>query len=156
RSGDQRGGPPRHSCRPRQRPASSEARRPVWTASLCDRQYPRTFHQGGGRGVDWPAVARTGGTADSRRAAHRSDVQSLASLPRFHRQAQGTARMTQELTPRILRARMQLMLVHPYLAAALARLPVVNAAGLEWCDTMATDGYYIYVNPSFCVMLPED
>jgi predicted metal-dependent peptidase len=61
-----------------------------------------------------------------------------------------------DLPPRILRARMQLMLAHPYLACALARLPVVNAAELGWCRTMATDGYYIYVNPSFCDGLPED
>jgi predicted metal-dependent peptidase len=51
---------------------------------------------------------------------------------------------------------MQLMLAHPYLACALARLPVVNAAEMGWCRTMATDGYYIYVNPSFCEGLAED
>ena len=54
------------------------------------------------------------------------------------------------LPPRILRARMQLMLAHPYLACALARLPLVDASTMPWCRTMATDGYYIYVNPSFC------
>lgn len=59
------------------------------------------------------------------------------------------------LPPRVLRARMQLMLQHPYLASALARLPVINAAHLEWCHTMATDGYYIYVNPDFCANLSE-
>ena len=61
--------------------------------------------------------------------------------------------MTAPLPPRVLRARLGLMLGHPYLAAALARLPVVNAAGFGWCDTMATDGYYIYVNPAFCKMV---
>jgi predicted metal-dependent peptidase len=55
-----------------------------------------------------------------------------------------------ELPPRILRSRLQLMLAHPYLAAALARLPVVNAAELGWCQTMATDGYHIFVNPDWC------
>jgi len=64
--------------------------------------------------------------------------------------------VTLDLTPRILRARMQLMLLHPYLAAALARLPVVNATSLGWCETMVTDGYYIYVSPSFCETLTED
>src|SRR5262249_45800459 len=39
--------------------------------------------------------------------------------------------------------------------AALARLPVVNAAELGWCRTMATDGFYIYVNPEFCDTLSE-
>jgi PAS domain-containing protein len=55
----------------------------------------------------------------------------------------------------VLRARLRLMLAHPYLAAALARLPLVNAAELPWCNTMATDGYYVYVNPSFCEELSE-
>ena len=50
-------------------------------------------------------------------------------------------------------ARVQLMLGEPYLASAIARLPVINADGLGWCDTMATDGYYIYVNPAFCATL---
>ena len=35
----------------------------------------------------------------------------------------------------------------------MAIRPVVNAADLPWCDTMATDGYYIYVNPAFCARL---
>jgi predicted metal-dependent peptidase len=61
-----------------------------------------------------------------------------------------------QLPPQVLRARMQLMLAHPYLACALARLPVINAANLPWCKTMATDGYYVYVNPSFCEPLPEE
>jgi predicted metal-dependent peptidase len=52
-----------------------------------------------------------------------------------------------------MQARVQLMLGEPYLASAIARLPVVNADGLGWCDTMATDGYYIYVNPAFCATL---
>jgi len=48
------------------------------------------------------------------------------------------------------------MLRHPYLASAVARLPVVNAGDMGWCDTMATDGYYIYVNPQFCEELKEE
>lgn len=63
--------------------------------------------------------------------------------------------MSTQLPARVLRARMQLMLAHPYLASALARLPVVNAAEFGWCRTMATDGYYIYVNPAFCETLSE-
>jgi predicted metal-dependent peptidase len=47
------------------------------------------------------------------------------------------------------------MLRHPYLASAVARLPVVNASGMDWCQTMATDGYYIYVNSEFCEGLDE-
>jgi predicted metal-dependent peptidase len=48
------------------------------------------------------------------------------------------------------------MLAHPYLACALARLPVVDAGDRGWCPTMATDGYYIYVNPEYCESLHED
>lgn len=55
-----------------------------------------------------------------------------------------------------MRSRLQLMLRHPYLANAVARLPVVNASDMEWCDSMATDGYYIYVNPDFCERLNEE
>lgn len=61
--------------------------------------------------------------------------------------------MSAALSPHITRARLQLMLRHPYLAAAVARLPLVVADHLDWCDTMATDGYYIYVRTSFCQAL---
>lgn len=54
------------------------------------------------------------------------------------------------------RARIGLMLDQPFLASAVARLPLVNAAGLDWCETMATDGYYIYVNPAFLETLSPD
>jgi predicted metal-dependent peptidase len=60
-----------------------------------------------------------------------------------------------ELPASVSRSRLQLMLGHPFLANAVARFPVVNASDLEWCDTMATDGYYIYVNSSFCDDLNE-
>jgi len=48
------------------------------------------------------------------------------------------------------------MLRHPFLASATARYPLVNAEEMDWCDTMATDGYYIYVNPGFCNGLSAD
>jgi predicted metal-dependent peptidase len=48
------------------------------------------------------------------------------------------------------------MLQHPYLANAVARLPVVNASDLDWCTTMATDGYYIYVDAGFCSQITEE
>jgi predicted metal-dependent peptidase len=64
--------------------------------------------------------------------------------------------MNSTLPDRVLAARFRLMLGHSYLSAALARLPVINAAELGWCDTMATDGYYIYVNPSFCETLTDE
>ena len=64
--------------------------------------------------------------------------------------------MTSEFPPAFMRSRLQLMLNHPYLANAVARLPVVNAHKMDWCETMATDGYYIYVNPSFCEDLNDE
>jgi predicted metal-dependent peptidase len=63
--------------------------------------------------------------------------------------------MNAPLPPSVLRARLQLMLAHPYLASALARLPLVNAAAFGWCKTMATDGYHIFINPQFCRGLSE-
>jgi predicted metal-dependent peptidase len=54
------------------------------------------------------------------------------------------------------RARLQLMLRHPFLAAATARYPIVDATEKPWCDTMATDGYYIYVDAPFCARLSEE
>jgi predicted metal-dependent peptidase len=63
--------------------------------------------------------------------------------------------MTITLPASLQRARLQLMLVHPYLASALARLPIVNAEEYGWCRTMATDGYHIFVNPRFCAELTE-
>jgi predicted metal-dependent peptidase len=60
------------------------------------------------------------------------------------------------LPPRILRARLRLMLGHPYLAAAVARLPLVDASDTGWCDTMATDGYNIYVSQAFCEGISDD
>ena len=60
--------------------------------------------------------------------------------------------MTANLPREIQQARVKLMLGEPYLASAIARLPVVNASDMGWCDTMATDGYYIYVNPAFCAI----
>lgn len=64
--------------------------------------------------------------------------------------------MSRELPQHITQARIKLMLGQPYLASAVARFPVVNAADAEWCDTLATDGYYIYVNPAFCEPLLSD
>jgi predicted metal-dependent peptidase len=64
--------------------------------------------------------------------------------------------MSETLPQPILQARIRLMLQEPYLASASARFPLINAAESEWCETMATDGYYIYVNPSFCETLSLD
>lgn len=63
--------------------------------------------------------------------------------------------MTAGLPESFTRARLQLMLREPFLASATARYPVVNATDSPWCDTMATDGYYIYVNSAYCAGLSE-
>ncbi len=47
------------------------------------------------------------------------------------------------------------MLGHPYLAAAIARLPIDDADAAPWCATAATDGYHIVVNSDFLAMLSD-
>ena len=47
------------------------------------------------------------------------------------------------------------MLNEPYLASAVARLPVIAVEDSEHVPTMATDGYHIYVNPKFCETLTK-
>ena len=47
------------------------------------------------------------------------------------------------------------MLRHPFLAAAVARLPMVDAANSPWCATAATDGYHIVVNADFFAGLSD-
>lgn len=64
--------------------------------------------------------------------------------------------MTAELPSSLLRARLQLMLRHPYLASAVARYQIRDASEEEWCKTMATDGYNIFVNPKFIDELSEE
>ena len=56
---------------------------------------------------------------------------------------------------RVTKARLQLMLHHPFLASAIARLPLVDATNTDWCATAATDGYYIYVNLTFAESLSD-
>lgn len=64
--------------------------------------------------------------------------------------------MTTDFPPSLMRARLQLMLAHPYLASGLARLPLVDATQHSWCPTMATDGHLIYVNTQWCAKLTQD
>jgi len=63
--------------------------------------------------------------------------------------------VSESFPPRISRARIHLMLDHPYLASAAARLPIKIATGRAWCPTMATDGYHIFINPAFCETLSD-
>ena len=63
--------------------------------------------------------------------------------------------MTQLKSGRISRARIQLMLRNPYLAAATARLKFREVFE-TWCPTMATDGFNVFINPEFVETLSED
>lgn len=61
-----------------------------------------------------------------------------------------------EVSDKVSRSRLQLMLRHPFLAGAVARLPMKEAIDMPWCTTMATDGYNIYWNALFCEDLNEE
>ena len=60
------------------------------------------------------------------------------------------------IAEKISRARLQLMLRNPYLAGAVARLPMREAIDMPWCQSMATDGYNIFWNAEFCASLNEE
>lgn len=60
------------------------------------------------------------------------------------------------LTDKVLRARMRLMLLHPYLSSCVTRLPLIEVPRDSWCGTAATDGYFVYWNPAFFEKLDED
>lgn len=64
--------------------------------------------------------------------------------------------MTSSLHPAIVRARLQLMLRHSYLASAVARYPIHQDSEEDWCPTLATDGYNIFVNSEFTSNLSEE
>ncbi len=64
--------------------------------------------------------------------------------------------MTASFPASIRAARLQLMLNEPFLAAAIARFPLMDATRTGWCDKMATDGYYIYVNVTFAESLSAE
>ena len=55
----------------------------------------------------------------------------------------------------LLRVRLQLMLMHPFLASSMARLPLVEAPDDSWCSTAATDGFHIFWNRKFFARLSE-
>jgi len=56
---------------------------------------------------------------------------------------------------RLLKARIQLALQQPFLAAALMRLPFRECANMSWCQTMATDGYHVFFNPAWTSELSD-
>lgn len=64
--------------------------------------------------------------------------------------------MKAALSDTIVKARIQLMLRHPYLAAAVARFPIYQVDKEMWCPTAATDSYNIFVNPGYFNSLSGD
>lgn len=56
---------------------------------------------------------------------------------------------------RLMRARVRLALSHPFLAAAVMRLPLRAASRQSWCATAATDGYHIFFNPLWIATLDD-
>ena len=64
--------------------------------------------------------------------------------------------MNTPLPRNIVQARITLMLDQPYLASAIARLPLIDATHYDWCPTLATDGYNIFFNSSFLEDLSSD
>ena len=56
---------------------------------------------------------------------------------------------------RLTRARVRLALSHPFLAAAVMRLPLRSASQQDWCATAATDGYHIFYNPEWIATLDD-
>jgi predicted metal-dependent peptidase len=63
--------------------------------------------------------------------------------------------MTRDVPGELLRARLQLMLRHPYLASATAALNFL-AVRAAWCPTMATDGFNVFVSPDFAQATPPE
>ena len=60
-----------------------------------------------------------------------------------------------EIFKPVAKARIRLLLDEPYLAAAVAQFPIVDATESPWCDTMATDGFRIYYDRTFCESLSD-
>lgn len=59
-----------------------------------------------------------------------------------------------ELYDRIVRARVKMLLVHPFFGQLSLRLKVVDGSG--WINTLATDGKHIYFNADFVSRLNND
>ena len=56
---------------------------------------------------------------------------------------------------RLMRARVRLALSHPFLGAAVMRLPLRAVPKQKWCMTAATDGYHIFFNPDWIATLDD-
>ena len=56
---------------------------------------------------------------------------------------------------RLTRSRVQLALETPFLASAVMRLPLRSVGSADWCATMATDGYHLFYNPTWCATLTD-
>ena len=66
-----------------------------------------------------------------------------------------TPEQREQVRQRMLRARIRLALMQPFLATALMRLPVRELDDASWCRTAATDGYHIFFNPRWVARLSD-
>ena len=64
--------------------------------------------------------------------------------------------MIADLPDSIVKGRIDLMLEQPYLSSAVARYPLIDATQSDWCHTLATDGYNIFINTEFCKTLDNE
>lgn len=62
---------------------------------------------------------------------------------------------TAQVEARLRRARVRLALTHPFLAAAVMRLPLRAAVAQYWCPTAATDGHHIFFNPDWVARIDD-
>jgi predicted metal-dependent peptidase len=79
-------------------------------------------------------------------AAKRSQPKPLPALSLEQRE---------QVSQRVLRARIRLALQQPFLASALMRLPLREVESASWCPTAATDGYHIFYNPRWVYTLRD-
>ena len=64
--------------------------------------------------------------------------------------------MIADLPDSVVKGRIDLMLEQPYLSSAVARYPLIDATQSDWCHTLATDGYNIFINTEFCKTLDNE
>mgnify|MGYP001335874098 FL=1 len=83
-------------------------------------------------------------------------LRGRSALQRVPPGTRGTVELMERLPFKLRRARLQLMLKHPYLASAVARFPICIRTRQEGVSTMATDGYRIYANTEFVERISSD
>ena len=64
--------------------------------------------------------------------------------------------LSDSVEQRLLKARIGLSLQHPFLSAAVMRLPIKDATEMPWCQTMSTDGYHVFFHAPWVAELQDD